>query len=264
MYNQKSKILTRLRHIKMRLVVLMIILQCRPLILNYQVGKVGSSSISEYLKQKGIREWHIHRFYHTPVLGKGKKNSLIYYFDLGLLNLAKRRCRKIYVITGFREPVARDISMFFQVFGNSFADSNLSMKELLEIFRSEFDVGKSVNWFQEEFNKAFNIDIYDYPFNSKEGYCTFSQGNISFFVYNLAALENLEREIAEFLEIDEYRLITANLSKDKSYDGIYEKFCSHFEIRDHELRGILNSRFAEHFYREGELLSELERWKNKV
>jgi len=34
----------------------------KQLILNYSMGKVGSSSISRYLIKNNFLEWHIHRF----------------------------------------------------------------------------------------------------------------------------------------------------------------------------------------------------------
>lgn len=250
-----------LRLLKSRFFTLIIILRGQPLILNYQMGKVGSSSIAEYLKQNNIHEWHIHRFYNSPVHDKKKKNIFTYILDLALLHMAIRRCKKIYVITGFREPVARDISMFFHSFEKTKYDPNLSITQLEKIFRSKFDVGKSVDWFEMEFNKAFKINIYDYPYNCEEGYVSFRRGNLSFFIYDMSSLNTLENQIGEFLEIDEYQLIRANLSSNKPYRERYKKFITQFSIEDHEFLYIVSSKFVKHFFCTDELQSKIRGWK---
>ena len=248
------------RIFKSRINTFIVVMKGQSLILNYQVGKVGSSSIAEYLKQNNIHEWHIHRFYNFPVHNKNKKNTFTFILDIALLKLAKRRCKKIYVITGFREPVSRDLSMFFHSFEHTHYDDDLTFKELEAVFRSKYDIGKSVDWFELEFNKIFNINVYDFPFQTENGYTKFISNNINFFIYDMKFLNSLEKQIGEFLEIEGYRLIKSNDSSSKPYKQKYKDFTEFFSLNDVEISYVLNSQYAKHFYEKNVLEGQLKKW----
>ena len=82
-------------------------------VLVYQPGKVGSSSIYKSIKKIGLDVIHLHRLgYNETFLGKEIKDSYIH-----ILNEIRNK-KRIRIITGVREPIARDISSFMHNWGD--------------------------------------------------------------------------------------------------------------------------------------------------
>ena len=257
----KIRMKTINRLLKSRVATLRVICSRKPLILNYQSGKVGSSSVAEYLKQTGVHEWHLHRFFNTPIHDKQPKNKIFYFIDLFIFALAVKFCKRIYVVNGFREPVSRDIAMFFHSFEHNGENPEAPYKELLDSFHQKFTVGDSHLWYDREFNRLFGINIYDIAFDKDAGYVVFRRGNLHFFIYNLSKLDTLEPQLRDFFGLKSYRLIRANDSSDKFYEGSYKQFLSQYRLKNECIEKLRKSRFYSHFYDKDEIERSIERWQ---
>jgi hypothetical protein len=206
--------------------LILALLKRRPIVLNYQMGKVGSSSVAKYLRDNGHFEWHIHRFYDTPVAGPWPKKKLFKILDFAILWLVKLLAIRIYLVMGVRDPLSRDVSMFFQTAQNHYginpAEANL--EELYCIFIDKFPVGVVDNWFDDEIKRTFNIDVFTIPFNTKRGFVQFSSGRVNVFLYRLDKLDSLEGQLAEFFEEKDFKLIKINTNSNKDYAENYSAF----------------------------------------
>ena len=134
-----------------------------------------------------------------------KLNIFTIYIDKFLLLLLKSRVKKLYIITGFREQFSRDISMY--LYHNPINSKTLSKHK--NIFINEFPINQLHNWITKDFNKSFNVNLYNNRFNSRGyfilNYLTNSlETNI--FVYKLDHLSELESVLKKFLNIREYKL----------------------------------------------------------
>lgn len=257
----KRKIKTLTRLLRSRLATMRVILLRQSLILNYQSGKVGSSSVAEYLKRTGVHEWHLHRFFNTPIHNKLPKTKIFYFIDLFIFALAVKFCKRIYVVNGFREPVSRDIAMFFHSFEHNGENPDAPHKELLDSFHQKFNVGESHLWYDREFNRLFGVDIYDIAFDKDAGYVVFRRGKLHFFVYNLSKLDTLEPQLRIFFGLKNYRLIRANDSSDKFYVRSYKLFLSQYRPDSECIEKLRQSRFYSHFYSTNEIERNIERWQ---
>ena len=156
-------------------------------ILVYQMGKVGSSSVTASLKARGVEStFHVHRMDPDNIRsvrqGHARRNrsplderhgELLYRYVI-----AKRRPGK--VITLVREPISRNVSAFFENFttftGVAYEDSGFTTDQIIDIFIREYDHSVPLSWFDVELKKTLGIDIFEHPFPFEAGYATIANG----------------------------------------------------------------------------------------
>jgi hypothetical protein len=202
----------------------------RAIVLNYQMGKVGSSSVAKYLRDNGAVEWHIHRFFDTPVAGPWPKKRLFKVLDLIVLWLVRHFASRIYLVTGVRDPLSRDISMFFQTARNHYGidPAEADPDELYRVFVERFPIGAVDSWFDHEIKRALKIDVFSMPFDKERGYIQFRSGRVNVFLYRLDRLSSLETVLAKFFEEKGFRLIETNTNNNKAYSENYSSFKSRY------------------------------------
>ena len=229
----------------------------KQLILNYQMGKVGSSSVGEWLRLNNKPEWHIHRFFDTPVHGYKNKNLGLKTADLLLFKVFRLLNRKILIVTGVREPLDRDASMYFHNNGKK----NLDVKAHVECFNSFFPILKCVDWYRDELLALVGVDIFDYKFDKIAGFSIIEKNNVRIFLYRLDKLAELEKELSLFFGYEDFELISRNIGENKSYSFEYAKFKSAISF---DRRSITKSerRFMSHFYSESDIEAYFGRWYN--
>lgn len=228
--------------------------------MNYQMGKVGSSSIGEWFRQNEVGEWHIHRFFDTPVHSNRGKNKALKVLDLLLFKLLKITHRKIKIVTGVRFPLERDISMYFHnAFGIEKRPLPASGKvgEVIADFNKAFPVLACVNWFDDELKQLTGIDIFDYPFDQEKGFSIIDTGKYQVFVYRLDKLNSLQDELSIFFEEPDFELINMNNSGTKRYLDLYRDFQTAY-ARESQFLLDDERAFVEKFY-DPKLVSEYRR-----
>ena len=212
----------------------------------YQMGKVGSTTLEQCVPNAV----HIHAFHsknHTcPVRLKGlAKFGLKHFFyrlEQELLNYLLRRTFKrrkhTKIITLVRDPIARNISMFFHDLDAYLfaAHTNClntrkrplptreqSMATLKEVFEQEFDHCYSLTWFDKEFLPMTGINIYQQPFDIENGVGYSQNNNIELLCLRSDKLRDNLHELQRFVGA-EVILSSTNQAKDKWYGDIYQKF----------------------------------------
>lgn len=218
--------------------------------LNYQMGKVGSSSIGEWFRQNDVGEWHIHRFFDTPVHARRGKNKALKALDLALFRLLTIVRRDIPIVTGVRFPLDRDISMYFH---NAYGIEMRPLPEPGEVdgviadFKANFPLFASAGWFDEELKRLTGVDIFAYPFDREKGFAEIAVGRFRIFVYRLDKLDTLQPELSRFLGEPKFRLIKMNESASKRYTDLYRSFKKAY-VREPGAIDVGEQRFLAHFY----------------
>lgn len=256
-----------------------------------QPGKVASMTIhsSNFLKT-----YHFH--------------SMAYAFnadgnmrDLCNQMLDNIKERPVKIITGVREPIARDISVFFQgtewdiwplirydnswlyLFGD-YKDNNtkkldgkLLKKEICTFEKSlnhtfdnitrEIIKNKSdeFSWFDYEIKALFDVDIYEYPFDKEKGYSIIKQDNIHILIYKCEQLNQLEDIIGEFIKEPGFSLNSTNQGDEKVYSYVYKKFKEKVKLK----KSYFDYYYADnsklkHFYTDTEIEQFMDKWKEKL
>ena len=208
-------------------------------ILVYQMGKVGSRSVYESLLAWGVKAIHLHRM------------------EPGYTREIARR-DQVRIITIVREPIGRQISGFFQNFkshtGVAYEQATFDLAALSRIFLDKKHFWHPPRWFDKEMKTQLGIDVYDYPFPQEKGYVVIKQGKYEMLILKLELDDTLkEKAIAEFVGLDNFKLVRKNVGQDKVYAKTYREFKRNLRLPEQFIAGMCNARYTRHFYSHTEI-----------
>ncbi|HWO40246.1 MAG TPA: putative capsular polysaccharide synthesis family protein [Candidatus Eisenbacteria bacterium] len=219
-------------------------LDVAPPVLIYQMGKVGSSSIYRSLKPiwPGLT---MHTHFITRDAKKSQTAHIIY-------ERAIRPGRPIFVISPVREPIARNVSTFFQNFecetGIKYQNSTFSVNDLIQFFLRQFKHYDALRWFDNRFRVELGLDVYDYAFPAS-GSAVISHQNIKLLLMRSELPDEVkENAIRNFLELPHFVLSNTNSSAEKDYSEMYRQFKHTFVPPKWYFEAMYGSRFFNHFY----------------
>ncbi|GGF26143.1 hypothetical protein GCM10010954_26410 [Halobacillus andaensis] len=178
------------------------------------------------------------------------------------------------IISIVREPVSRNLSMYFQAFHvplmdiNSSTDNRQESNTNLQAFRNDFfnkfNHHYGVNWFDDEFKKTWGIDIYEYPFHKEEGYTVIEKGNVEVLLLKMEKLNDSEEVIRDFLEMEEFTLKNENMGDKKWYQSVYREFKQNIEPSEEYLDDLYRSKYMDHFYTKEETEAFMAKYRNET
>jgi len=270
-------------------------------IIVYTMGKVGSSTISRSLVDiygmNGVHQVH----WLTPAaLARDERhyrNQALRYADTEfardffpryvwrgqylsqMLSRNRNRNLPLRVITLVRDPVARNISAFFQNLRTFFdydykaelrargADS--VKNELIQLFLDHYVAGSDVlevdcdpiSWLDDELNRNLGVDVFAQPFPIERGFEIYETSDVRVL---LIRLEDMRRSavpaLMDFLELDEFELKDANVGMAKPYASHYREVVAGLQLPADYLDHHYDSRMARHFYSDDDLETFRRRW----
>ncbi len=242
----------------------------------YQMGKVGSSSVTESLQLAGVNlVFHVHRMNPDNIQRVRKE-----YLDHNQRPLNEKvgerlyrsiveRRRKAKFITLVREPIGRNISAFFQNLrrfsGAECGDADYTVEELVDIFIRDYQHAVPLTWFDVEMKQTLQIDVYEYPFSKEKGYLSIKRGNFELLILKLELDDSTkEKAIAEFLGWKNFRLITSNVARDKKYSETYSDFLRKIKLPKSYVEIMCNSAYTRHFYSDAEIEQIRSKWLKRA
>ena len=181
------------------------------------MGKVGSSSIYRTLKKNNFFTIHTHSHEEAEYIIKKYRG-------------------KIYLITGIREPLTRNISAFFQninnknnkywYIGNKIELKKLNVGSLIKIFNERVDLHIReivAPWF-DNFYKICKVKKED--FISASNIYTFNKDNLEIIIYKLENFKDFEEYFFKrFSDIFPFnKFYQENLASSKDYSNLYKEF----------------------------------------
>lgn len=247
-------------------------------VLIYQMGKVGSVALEDSINNA----IHVHslrglKYEPTPsylgfVKSRNNFQQLFLRFN-DLKYFVKRyslsRRKKIKIIVGVREPISRNVSMFFQELYSwifrymtgfpgkkTWLSSNRDegMGFLYDAFRCAYDHNYGVEWFDNEFRKVTGIDVYEHDFDKELGYTVINKGKYEVFIYKIENLKYLTEELSGFLA-KKIVIGNGNTGSKKWYSDVYREFINTFRFEDEYVDSLCNSKFTKHFYTKSEIIN---------
>lgn len=245
--------------------------QTKPILI-YQMGKVGSTSITQSLPKERYP-----LVYHLHVMNEQRLETTIQaweagipwpyrliqtgYFALNNIIQPKRQCR---IITMTRDPIARNVSAFFENYhqhtGQRFEKTTLGIEEIINCFL-QTDQTVPLDWFDMEMKDVLGIDIYQQPFPKDAGYRRIKHENIDLIVYKSElALEKQSHILSDFLSDPAFSLSIGNISSDKLYADAYHKMKDSIQFEPKFVDQMLNSKYVQHFYTDAEIQQMRAKW----
>lgn len=210
-------------------------------LLVYQPGKVGSTTIYKSVQNYGIYSLHVHKLTWAEHM-KGDMEKF-----------AQTNCVKI--ITSVRDPIARQIAGLWQNLPETWRyGENADFNKIQDYFLSEEAINQQFRWFHLEMEEVFGIDVYKYPFDKELGYTIIKKGNIEVLLFTLEKLDGLENVIGDFLGVKNFRLERDNEGKNKEYRFAYKSYKQQTGFPESILdKAYRNNPYVNHFY-SGEMI----------
>ena len=254
--------------------------------------KVGSMTICKSLRQIGRLPFHCHTLVSVSDIFDSLTGTKGMWRDYRRRLLESQRPgKRLRIITGVREPISRDISQYWHVFDswviywNEFESYPSMQESCLEFikkytwlppapdevlspaygyydgFRQNRKYGWEFDWYDQCLKRELGVDVYAYPFDREKGYTVIQTDFVEIFLYRMENLNDLEKELAEFVGSPDFRLTNTNTSMDKEYLFAYKEFMKTFnppqELIDFYYKG---NPYMDHFYTEEQKKEMLKRW----
>ncbi|WP_199454735.1 putative capsular polysaccharide synthesis family protein [Vibrio owensii] len=246
--------------------------QAEPVLI-YQMGKVGSSALEKSIPnslhlhdlmsiEAGKQISPVRAQLHKPVTNHVKrilKRAI-------MVNMLKRK-QQVRIISLVREPVGRNISMFFQSLPFWMADKYLKddsavrseRPQLLhEAFEEHVNHQYPLQWFDNEIKALTGIDVFAQPFDQELGYQTYQNRNFSLMVIRIDKLDQSQQAISEFLQ-QEVTVVHENQADNKWYSPLIKEFKSSYQPKSEFVEEMLSSTLTRHFF----TAPEIEKFKQK-
>lgn len=265
--------------------------QVSPVII-YQMGKVGSTTIYESLQTlKGISVFHIHvlapksitgaeHVYRNSFSRTGKicQHLIESQYLRRQLDRNAQESKNWKIISLVRDPVAKNISAFFQmldsVIGYDYKTQiqnqaiEVVLEDLKELFLEKF-IGKygaddnTLTWFDRELKTVFNLDVYAEEFCKNKGYKIYNSERISLLILKLENLNHYAKSaLEEFLGTQNLSIKKANISSEKHYQYLYKRFLDTIILPESYLQKMYSSKYVIHFYTPKEIKDFMHKWQH--
>jgi hypothetical protein len=177
--------------------------------------------------------------------------------------ISKRR--PVKVITLVREPVAANVSLFFQVLGQFMRSDGRrglpEISEIVDVFIERYTHFRPMTWFDVELKQELGIDVYEHEFPTDKGHLRISSGLTDLLILRSELDDGRKAEaVADFLGLPQFRLVRSNVADDKPYAVAYREFRDKLVLPQELLDEIYTSRYALHFYSARERAACRARW----
>ncbi|MGV6806943.1 MAG: putative capsular polysaccharide synthesis family protein [bacterium] len=261
-------------------------------VINYQMGKVGSSTVQASLEKHlpGCPVYHVHhmnprrvkslerdrrRYFGTERIGYLRRPGLSEF----LLEEIRRGNRRWKLVTLVREPVARNVSTFFEnlqvtrvdgagvfrvlsdYYGFEACVALDDLGVLIEYFHERLVHERPLVYFDDELKAVFGLDVYDEPFPRGQGFQIIHGETADLLVIRLEELDQCAPNAFDsFLDIKDFSLCQTNLGDAKDYAPLYRAFKEQIRLNPAYLDKMYDSRFALHFYSPEELHHFRRKW----
>ncbi len=269
-------------------------------VLVYTMGKVGSTAVAEYIESSGVGYTIYHLHWLVPERLRLDEATFKTAVKKHRGTALERRLRPQYiwqgqylsgrvqrpapgggkwkVITLIRDPVARNVSSFFEnmelfeydyVSKMQFGREEHLVAELMELFREKYIDGSEaadvdadpLTWFDEELKAVFDVDVFGKDFPVGQGFDIYDAPLADVLLIRLEDLGAcIGAALERFLGLEAAGLQRRNVGADKDYAPLYRRFLDTFKIPDAYLDRVYGSKVSRHFYTDEELAKFRSRW----
>lgn len=262
-----------------------------PLVLVYQQGRVGSTSVYEALSsgQNKFPVFHLHTLsfdransiIHERRLSKSRIDRNIFLAKKVAASIERRRLmgrdsapHKLVVI--FREPIGLMISLIFmhgeKNFLKNFDGNNVSNYEkALSCIKGRLEAddpsGWAVNrWLEEILPSEIGIDPFFSDFDIHEGFGISRNKELDLCLLKFERLDtSFNKAVGSLLRIDmgHINLRHSNVHKNAKYDRLHQFVKENLELSVDFCRRAYDTRTMRHFYSEKEREALIAKWARR-
>lgn len=226
------------------------------------MAKVGSSSIVAALAEARLPVFHVHRMNADHLRSLREQRRALGWADVPIpahdrlgLRLRRRvidRGARVKIITLVRDPIARNISSYFEhvdaIWHTENAHESIALESLVEGFHTRFPQSEPLTWFDDEMRSTTGIDVYEVPF-SPSGHVVLTHQNLDLLILKSELSDDAKAAaLSELVGLDSLTIRPANRTEDKAKGATYRAFRAALRFDHSYLEQMLDSRYARHFY----------------
>lgn len=238
----------------------------------YTMAKVGGSTIKQALRDQNKNVFQIHDLSVGMVQSLVNTKTMEYLFSLSIPELreaGKQRDTKLKIITAFRDPVMRDISLIFQYFyvfwyeeypTHHFASVDEAAHYFLE---HKLKANMTQDWFDLELKALTGLNIFDHRFNTEKGYLIMQGDWCDVLVLRTDKITDNQDVIAAFTECPELLLKNTNQASAKWYRDYYRPFIENYVLSTPELDRYYDNPTTRYFFTDAEIATMKKQWIKK-
>lgn len=254
-----------------------------PPVLVLQMGKVASQAVVRSLEGAHVPACQVHfvserRLAEAEAAYRGTwdrrqagKALHVWQGQWVRRRLRRRPDLRWRIITLVRDPVARNVSSFFQVAEHRHGQ-DLSLVEsraddpVAEVRRLFLEVYQDhdlpLGWLDEELTDTFGVDPYATVFPRADGFVLHRGRRADVLLIRYEDLERVfSRAVEALLGLPGVSLARANVSREKDYGAVYATVDQQLTLPRDYLDRMYGSRYAQHFYGQQERVRMRARWE---
>ena len=244
-----------------------------PPVLIYQLMKGASTTVFEALKRAGLHVFQVHiinpdevRRLRAVMRERGLPTLEL---DVELARAIHRGIirpgREVKVINLVREPIARNVSAYFQILDTLWqvegAHEKVGPERLLEGFHEKFNHDRALTWFDDEFKPVLGVDVYEHEFPRESRRLRIRRGPYDILLMRVDLDDaSKEKHLSEFLGVEGIKLLPANVSSEKPYAAAYRDFLRALTLSEEYVDRMLDSKYARHFFTAEERRALRSKW----
>jgi hypothetical protein len=218
------------------------------------------------------------RYFGTEKYGLLKRPWLYQYLRKVLKEQFDGRKWKIISLT--RDPIARNLSTFFENLELKTVNENCSwlveseyykirslkvninnLEKLVARFFDRFYHESPLDFFDRELKTVFGIDAYSSAFPKSKGYKIYKGKKADALIIKLENLNQCSNlAFKEFLNIDRVNLIGSNIGSEKDYATLYSRFKNDIQLPESYINKMYQSKYVQHFYSDLEIEELRSKW----
>ncbi|WP_460219710.1 putative capsular polysaccharide synthesis family protein [Psychroserpens sp. MEBiC05023] len=265
-------------------------------ILIYTMGKVASTSVFKSLKKTFPNRdiFHLHRlnssylnereqmikreFFGKKQYSKHLTTDLLWKPQWVKAIVKKKDFETLKLITIVREPISRNISLFFQWIDFNENEDSYNFKsrnrnypfnvttpkhdlsKLYELFYNKFVVNSHLEWLDSEMKHVFNLNLLDISFDKSKGYTMYNNDDVELLVLKLESMNDCFQIAMKGFFNQDIELMSANIAANKDIHKVYVDFKKQINLPKDYLNQIYDSNYMKHFYTESEINSYKNKW----
>src|ERR1044072_9513552 len=249
-----------------------------PPVLVYTAPKVASTAVTEALQAiEGQVVFQVHMISPASVrhlrAGMRKRGLTRMREDvLGLEDIARMIAagvigprRPARIVSLVRDPIARNVSFYFEtldvLWQTRRAHERVPLERLLSEFHEKFTHQRGIDWFDNEFKPVLGIDVYEHPFPHDKGYLRIESPRYEVLLICHDLNDRVkEKCLAVVIQVARFTFAPRNVGTQKAYSNVYREFLDRIELPPDYVYGLLDSKYARHFYRPGERARFRAKW----
>jgi hypothetical protein len=258
-------------------------LRSRPVVLVYQMAKVGSTTVVRSLRRSHpqLQVFHVHTLTSDGIeaLGQFYRSCRVPSLPwaahlLTSGHLAEQLDRGVApgcwrVVTLVRDPVARNVSLLFQIgarcipgFRQLCDAKRLDVLALLHRFEDLYPRQFScMSWFDDELRRVFDVDLFAVPFSRDKGWQIYAGPVADALLIRTDRLsETGDEALGQFLGLSTVAWRQSNIGARKANGRRYDDLLRRLVLPESYVDRIYASPGVQHFFTAAELARMKVRW----